>query len=244
MYLWLNCRNWLILIVVTIYYKSGILFCNFVSLPKSHSFFYLFVINLYYPICIPLSIPISVPHVGFYEDCFTKITEVKLEGPESYPPLNWSAVLLLINIAKDEYSWLLWLLHYDQSFCMGEWNGIWKLGRHTLCSSDSVFCNDGAPPYYSFWWKPYKSLSQSENNDILAFDIFFLLPYTQDELSRESSRKDQELLSLTQQVESHVQKIDSLHEELNEANSQLSGLSNSFMVSAFTALSVCYSVNK
>ena len=73
---------------------------------------------------------------------------------------------------------------------------------------------------------------------------FFLLPYTQDELSRESSRKDQELLSLTQQVESHVQKIDSLHEELNEANSQLSGLSNSFMVSAFTALSVCYSVNK
>ena len=177
-YLWLSCRNWLILIVVTIYYKSGILFCNFVSLPKSHSFFYLFVINLYYPICIPLSIPISVPHVGFYEDCFTKITEVKLEGPESYPPLNWSAVLLLINIAKDEYSWLLWLLHYDQSFCMGEWNGMWKLGRHTLCSSDSVFCNDGAPPYYSFWWKPYKSLSQSENNDILAFDIFTITLYT------------------------------------------------------------------
>jgi len=49
------------------------------------------------------------------------------------------------------------------------------------------------------------------------------------ELSRDCSMKDQELLSLTQQVESHTQRIDSLHEELNEANSQLSGLSNSFM---------------
>ena len=67
---------------------------------------------------------------------------------------------------------------------------------------------------------------------------------TQDELSRESSRKDQELLSLTQQVESHVQKIDSLHEELNEANSQLSGLSNSFMVSSTLHCQFVISVNK
>ena len=89
--------------MVTIYYKSGSLCCKFVSLPKSHSICYLFVITLYYPICIPLSIPISVPQVGFYEDCFTKITTVKLEGPESYPPLSRSAALL-INVAYTEFN--------------------------------------------------------------------------------------------------------------------------------------------
>lgn len=65
----------------------------------------------------------------------------------------------------------------------------------------------------------------------IVFVMYFVpICVFQDELSSTSRQQQSEIDRLGRQLESHVHHITSLQEELSAANSQLSELSNSFVV--------------
>lgn len=63
------------------------------------------------------------------------------------------------------------------------------------------------------------------------------------ELVRSCRLKEGEILSLTQQLEMHANQLCSVQEELCSANSQLSDLSNSYMVGSIRCCLLCVNVN-